>query len=210
MNQTIFTIHALWPCPERYSGVKARTHPWVLDHDYVKHYTNPSCQRKGMAHINLDCAGTDKWIFKLFAWAWFSPVLNKVTHNNTTSPTNESTCPGHWVVGFVSPYCKYMAFWSRIMYDAPLDHGQYLCEVQCIAKIQTDRENLIYCPDKNFCNVCTWTLIFEIWPFDRVMTQAWIMHNNYCKHGYFCWGKISRKCWQDISHGDNFHDINPI
>ena len=31
-----------------------------------------------------------------------------------------------------------------------------------------------------------------------------------CKHGYFRWGKISRKCWQDISCGDNFHDTTPI
>ena len=33
---------------------------------------------------------------------------------------------------------------------------------------------------------------------------------NYCKGGYFCWGKISRKCWQDISRGGNFHDTTPI
>ena len=32
----------------------------------------------------------------------------------------------------------------------------------------------------------------------------------YCKHGYFRWGKISRKCWQDISRGVNFHDTTPI
>ena len=28
----------------------------------------------------------------------------------------------------------------------------------------------------------------------------------YCKCGYFGWGKILRKCWQDISLGGNFHD----
>ena len=28
----------------------------------------------------------------------------------------------------------------------------------------------------------------------------------YCKRGYFRWGK----CWQDISHGGNFHDITHI
>ena len=33
-----------------------------------------------------------------------------------------------------------------------------------------------------------------------------IMCSKYCKRGYFRWGKISRKCWQDISHGGNFHD----
>ena len=32
----------------------------------------------------------------------------------------------------------------------------------------------------------------------------------YCKRGYFRWGKISRKCWLDLSRGGNFHDISPI
>ena len=32
----------------------------------------------------------------------------------------------------------------------------------------------------------------------------------YCKRGYFRWGKISRKCWQDISRGGNFHNATPI
>ena len=32
------------------------------------------------------------------------------------------------------------------------------------------------------------------------------VYSYYCKRGYFCWGKISRKCWQDISRGGNFHD----
>ena len=32
----------------------------------------------------------------------------------------------------------------------------------------------------------------------------------YCKHGYFRWGKISRKCWQDISHRGNLHETTPI
>ena len=32
----------------------------------------------------------------------------------------------------------------------------------------------------------------------------------YCKRGYFCLGKISRKCWRDISRGDNFHDNTTI
>ena len=32
----------------------------------------------------------------------------------------------------------------------------------------------------------------------------------YCKGGYFHWGKISRKCWQDISRGGNFHDTTSI
>ena len=33
---------------------------------------------------------------------------------------------------------------------------------------------------------------------------------HYCKRGYFRWGKISRKCWQDISRGSNFQDTNPF
>ena len=32
----------------------------------------------------------------------------------------------------------------------------------------------------------------------------------YCKSGYFRWGKISRKCLQDISRGGNFHETTPI
>ena len=34
--------------------------------------------------------------------------------------------------------------------------------------------------------------------------------NQYCKRGYFHWGKISRKCWQDLSRGGNFHDTAPF
>ena len=37
-----------------------------------------------------------------------------------------------------------------------------------------------------------------------------ITYVKYCKRGYFRWGKISRKCWQDISRGGNFHDSTPI
>ena len=33
---------------------------------------------------------------------------------------------------------------------------------------------------------------------------------SYCKRGYFRWGKISRKCWQDVSRGGNFHDSTHI
>ena len=32
----------------------------------------------------------------------------------------------------------------------------------------------------------------------------------YCKRGYFRWGKISQKCWQDVSRGGNFHDSTTI
>ena len=34
--------------------------------------------------------------------------------------------------------------------------------------------------------------------------------NDNCKRGYFRCGKISRKCWQDISRGVDFHDTTPI
>ena len=37
-------------------------------------------------------------------------------------------------------------------------------------------------------------------PFDQEM----------CKCGYFRWGKISWKCWQDISGWGNFHDTTLI
>ena len=33
---------------------------------------------------------------------------------------------------------------------------------------------------------------------------------SYCKHGYFRWGKISQKCWQDISRGGIFHETTTI
>ena len=38
----------------------------------------------------------------------------------------------------------------------------------------------------------------------------WHYLNLYCKRGYFRWGKISRKRWQDMSRGGNFHDITHI
>ena len=36
------------------------------------------------------------------------------------------------------------------------------------------------------------------------------MHPIYCKRGYFRLGKISQKCWQDISRVANFHETTPI
>ena len=32
---------------------------------------------------------------------------------------------------------------------------------------------------------------------------------SYCNRGYFRWGKILRKCWQDISRWGYFHDTTP-
>ena len=34
--------------------------------------------------------------------------------------------------------------------------------------------------------------------------------SGYCKRVYFRRGKISRKCWQDISRGGDFHNTTPI
>ena len=43
-----------------------------------------------------------------------------------------------------------------------------------------------------------------------MIVTVFISTIKYCKRGYFGWGKISRKCWQDISRGGNFHDTTPI
>ena len=54
---------------------------------------------------------------------------------------------------------------------------------------------------------CWQVLRGSTWCYYPVRDQNLI----YCKRGYFCWGKISRKCWQDhISRGGNFHDTTPI
>ena len=45
-------------------------------------------------------------------------------------------------------------------------------------------------------------------PCDQVLLQM-VGILTYCKHGYFRWGKISWKCWQDFPCGDNFHDNTP-
>ena len=36
------------------------------------------------------------------------------------------------------------------------------------------------------------------------------LKQKYCKRGYFRWGEISRKRWQDISRGGNCHETTPI
>ena len=42
-------------------------------------------------------------------------------------------------------------------------------------------------------------------------TQDYKSHDQvYCKRGYFRWGKISRKCCQDLSLGGNFRDSSQI
>ena len=45
-----------------------------------------------------------------------------------------------------------------------------------------------------------------------VSSVSWcaMIYDTYCKRGYFRWGKISWKCWQDISRGGNFHDTAPF
>ena len=40
--------------------------------------------------------------------------------------------------------------------------------------------------------------------------DVWLSGLVYCKRGYFCWGKFSRKCWQDLLGGSYFHDCAPI
>ena len=41
------------------------------------------------------------------------------------------------------------------------------------------------------------------------MGSVFQVKGNYCKCGYFCWVKILRKCWQDISRWGNFHNTAP-
>ena len=43
-----------------------------------------------------------------------------------------------------------------------------------------------------------------------VPTLVSLVAVGFCKRGYFHWRKISRKCWQDITLGSNFHDTIPI
>ena len=45
----------------------------------------------------------------------------------------------------------------------------------------------------------------------KLTTQGTLQNKTiYCKRGYFRWGKISRKYWQDLSRGGNFHDTTHI
>ena len=46
----------------------------------------------------------------------------------------------------------------------------------------------------------------NVWEDDFIMSNI----SKYCNCGYFRWRKISRKCWQDISRGGNFHNTTPI
>ena len=46
--------------------------------------------------------------------------------------------------------------------------------------------------------------------FVRISKISGLWEPRYCKRGYFRWGKISRKCWQNISRGGNFHDTTHI
>ena len=52
---------------------------------------------------------------------------------------------------------------------------------------------------------------YDIWNTWYICSKIYLLETwLFCKRGYFRWGKISRKCWQDISHGGNFHDTTPI
>ena len=46
---------------------------------------------------------------------------------------------------------------------------------------------------------------------DQSQTRGHQPHpHTYCKCGYFRWGKISRKCWQDLLRGGYFHNTTPM
>ena len=52
---------------------------------------------------------------------------------------------------------------------------------------------------------------FGIWIcLDIIHINIDLFRLTYCKRGCFRWGKITRKWWQDISRGGNFHDTAPI
>ena len=53
-------------------------------------------------------------------------------------------------------------------------------------------------------------ILSEIWMAMSNLDLSLTSKLHYCKRGYFHWGKISRKCWQDISCGGNFHDTTHI
>ena len=43
--------------------------------------------------------------------------------------------------------------------------------------------------------------------FDEAGRSACMVRGyEYCRRGYFRWKKISRKCWQNLTFGNNFHD----
>ena len=56
-----------------------------------------------------------------------------------------------------------------------------------------------------------WPVLFStLLPSGPYIGKFKIGQIEYCKSGYFRWGKIRRKLRQDISHGGNFHDTAPI
>ena len=55
------------------------------------------------------------------------------------------------------------------------------------------------------------TIVWYIIKIQHGSEELWSGHGfGYCKHDYFRWGKISWKCWQDLSRGGKFHDYTPI
>ena len=56
---------------------------------------------------------------------------------------------------------------------------------------------------------CVLNGLYWSWNLNLVL-KSYAKIGNYCKRGYFCWGKISRNCCQDISRGGNFHDTTPM
>ena len=62
----------------------------------------------------------------------------------------------------------------------------------------------------NVCRVYQYIVLWHTTGFNHLLTFYLHIQNVYCKRGYFCWGEILQKCWQDISRGGNFHDTTPI
>ena len=62
--------------------------------------------------------------------------------------------------------------------------------------------------------VTQWPFLFHLGVTHTSLTshalEVRLGHLKYCKHGYFRWGKIWQKCWQDILLGGNFDDTTPI
>ena len=65
----------------------------------------------------------------------------------------------------------------------------------------------------NFNNFIIFICLVAYCVKDQMRAWTWLKEDQdykYCKRVFFRWGKISQKCWQDISRGGNFHDTTPI
>ena len=76
-------------------------------------------------------------------------------------------------------------------HDAPLGHGQWLCEILSRSNLAVRSNGL----DTDFGYVSTVTLTLEIWPWVKVMTHPWVMDNNwviYYPDPIWQWGVMAR------------------